>query len=129
MEDEYIEPELRDGTKVIETNEFCCTCSNELKIATDKTRPDMGVCLRCGFPYRIDPVEMVLDDNMDAVIATNRDITPRHLSCISDYRYDTGRPAPLWSFTPFKSIEFERFSEWAIENNYSDLSWLKKQDL
>lgn len=120
--------ELRAGAEMMGTDEECVLCMQDLEIAYGYME-GTGVCTSCGMKYSIDEEEESLVSNLDKYLLRCRDISPRHLECMRDYYNDKNKPAPLWSYSPFKSIEFEEFSEWAYRNNYNEFAWLTKNEV
>lgn len=118
-----IDVDLRENAEVIESSNSCVICDNELSVATGY-RADRGVCISCGFPYKIDPEKNKIDDYVSAVVYSSYDISAREIECISRFSESHGKPAPLWSYSPFTYDLFEEFSEWAMENGFEEFAWI-----
>lgn len=114
---------LREEAKVIESSFDCAICDQDLKVVYDH-RKDRGVCIECGFPYKIDVKKNRVQDFTEPILYSSDEISSRHIRCIKEYKQEEDEPALLWSHAPFKSYKFIEFSEWASENGYEDLSWV-----
>ena len=95
--------ELRDNAEIIESSKGCVICDHDLSVATGH-REDRGVCVSCGFPYRVNPEK-------------------GEIECIGKFSESEGKPAPLWSYSPFKYSLFEEFSKWASSNGFEEFAW------
>jgi hypothetical protein len=122
------DPRLREEADVFDTPHSCVVCMNNLTICYEKGLRK-GVCIQCGFPYDIDESSEEVQSNLETVILESRSITTRHIRCIREYYQDEKMPAPLWSYSPFASLSFELFSEWAHQNGFTDMAWLREEEL
>lgn len=68
-------------------------CGKNLTIASG-FRADRGICVTCGFPYKVDPKTAELDDYATSVIYAASDVSGRQMKCISNYWAKTGRRYP-----------------------------------
>lgn len=115
--------DLRENADVIESSENCVICDSQLSVATGH-REDRGVCTSCGFPYKVDPEENEINDYISSVVYSSYDVSAREIECISRFSEAQGKPAPLWSYSPFTYDLFEEFSEWATENGFEEFAWV-----
>lgn len=122
------DPKLREEADVFDTSKRCVICMNDLTIAYEAGL-GKGVCIDCGFPYDIDESSEEIESNLETLILESRRVTTRHIRCIREYYQNENSPAPLWSYSPFTSLSFEQFSEWAHKNGFTDMAWLREEEL
>jgi hypothetical protein len=115
--------ELRDEAELVESSEDCVICNENLNLATGYRR-DRGVCVSCGFPYKMDADQGKIEEFTDSVVYSSYDVSAREIKCINEYWDKERKPAPLWSYSPFKYELFEEFSTWAKENGFEEFSWI-----
>lgn len=113
---------LRESAEVIESSTNCGICGDELTVAYDY-RTDVGICMGCGFPYKIDAENEKILSFTEPILYSSSDVSANEIDCIKSYKDSEDKPAPLWSFSPLKSSEFIEFSEWALENGFERFSW------
>lgn len=113
---------LRANAEKIDSSRSCSICQENLTVAYGYRR-DRGICINCGLPYRINPDENEILDKFDPILESYYEPKSREIRCIREYYEDVGKPAPIWSYSVLKSIEFIRFSQWAEDNGYEDYSW------
>lgn len=115
--------ELRDNAEIIESSKTCVICNHNLSVATGH-REDRGVCTYCGFPYKVNPEKGEIEDYVSSVVYSSYDVSAREIECISKFSESEGKPAPLWSYSPFKYDLFEEFSKWASRNGFEEFAWV-----
>jgi hypothetical protein len=115
--------DLRENAKIIESSETCVICDEALDLATGH-RSDRGVCMSCGFPYKVDSDMGEIKEFTESVVYSSYDVSAREIQCINEYWDNMNRPAPLWSYSPFKYQVFEEFSDWAEDNGFEEFSWV-----
>lgn len=117
---------LRESAETIESTRNCSICRDELTVAYDY-RTDVGICIGCGFPYKIDAENERISSFTEPILYSSGGVSSNEIDCIKCYKDSEDRPAPLWSFSPLKSSEFIEFSYWALENGFERFSWIEDE--
>lgn len=113
---------LRDEAEVIETDMSCVVCDKKLIVAYGY-REDRGVCLNCGFPYKMDKNTNEIENFIDSIVYATYDVSADEIACIKQYSSEKQKPAPLWSYSPFNYEAFEEFNRWATNNGFDEFRW------